>query len=309
MRPSSEPSAPENVPVFNIAAVERDTGLTKDTLRVWERRYGFPQPLRDEFDERAYPQEQVEKLRLIRLLIDRGLRPGKLMGLTSAELKALVEGERHELPLPAHLNPILEALLAHAVHRFRESLTQALMKQGLQRFVAETVAPLNNWIGTAWLDGKLQIFGEHLYSEHVQNILRNAIIAQPGAGSAPRVLLTSLPGERHRIGLLMVEAVLAAEGVVCVALGTETPALDIRQAVTAYAVDIVGLSFSAATAQPAALAGLHELRQLLPREVALWGGGGSLVRCRKEIPGVLILQSFDEMLRALASWRAAAARG
>jgi hypothetical protein len=30
-----------------IAAVERDTGLAKDTLRVWERRYGFPQPGRD----------------------------------------------------------------------------------------------------------------------------------------------------------------------------------------------------------------------------------------------------------------------
>ena len=30
-----------------IADVERDTGLSKDTLRVWERRYGFPLPLRD----------------------------------------------------------------------------------------------------------------------------------------------------------------------------------------------------------------------------------------------------------------------
>jgi len=32
---------------YNISAVERDTGLSKDTLRVWERRYGFPKPLRD----------------------------------------------------------------------------------------------------------------------------------------------------------------------------------------------------------------------------------------------------------------------
>ncbi|HRI93726.1 MAG TPA: MerR family transcriptional regulator, partial [Accumulibacter sp.] len=36
------------LPVMNIGAVERDTGLGKDTLRVWERRYGFPQPTRDE---------------------------------------------------------------------------------------------------------------------------------------------------------------------------------------------------------------------------------------------------------------------
>ena len=61
-----------------IAAVERDTGLTKDTLRVWERRYGFPQPERDAHGERAYPLEQVEKLRIVKRLMDGGHRPGAL---------------------------------------------------------------------------------------------------------------------------------------------------------------------------------------------------------------------------------------
>ena len=50
-------------PYVSIAAVERDTGLSKDTLRVWERRYGFPQPDRDNNGERSYPHEQLEKLR------------------------------------------------------------------------------------------------------------------------------------------------------------------------------------------------------------------------------------------------------
>ena len=49
---------------YNIAAVERDTGLSKDTLRVWERRYGFPKPLRDQHDERLYSLPELEKLRL-----------------------------------------------------------------------------------------------------------------------------------------------------------------------------------------------------------------------------------------------------
>ena len=53
-----------------IAAVERDTGLSKDTLRVWERRYGFPHPDRDQFGERVYPIEQVDKLRVLRRLMD-----------------------------------------------------------------------------------------------------------------------------------------------------------------------------------------------------------------------------------------------
>ena len=53
------------VRLLSIAAVERETGLSKDTLRVWERRYGFPTPGRDPFGERIYPIDQVERLRVV----------------------------------------------------------------------------------------------------------------------------------------------------------------------------------------------------------------------------------------------------
>ena len=36
---------PASAPVLlGIGVVERDTGLSKDTLRIWERRYHFPVP-------------------------------------------------------------------------------------------------------------------------------------------------------------------------------------------------------------------------------------------------------------------------
>src|SRR5512139_579181 len=79
-----------NNPSFNIAAVERDTGLSKDVLRMWERRYGFPVPGRDSNGERSYPPEQVERLRLIKRLMDAGHRPGKLIATPAEELSMLV---------------------------------------------------------------------------------------------------------------------------------------------------------------------------------------------------------------------------
>ena len=293
---------------YNIAAVERDTGLSKDTLRVWERRYGFPKPLRDQHDERLYSLPELEKLRLLRLLIDYGHRPGKIINRSVSELTQLISSRAPEQTPPPEIDAIIDLLLRHDVEGFRNALMQALMKQGLLRFVTETVTALNHWIGDAWLAGRVAIFDEHLYSEHIQNILRNAIIAQPGRGSAPRVLLTSLPGEKHRIGLLMVEAVLAAEGAACVALGTETPVIDIKNAVPAYQVDIVALSFSSAVTQSAALAGLAELRSILPGHVEIWGGGGALARARKAPEGALLLRSFDDMRYALERWRVEHAR-
>lgn len=293
---------------YNIAAVERDTGLSKDTLRVWERRYGFPKPLRDQHDERLYSQPELEKLRLLRLLIDYGHRPGKIINRSVPELTRLISSRTPEQTPPPEIDAIIDLLLRHDVEGFRNALMQTLMKQGLLRFVTETVTALNHWIGDAWLAGRVAIFDEHLYSEHIQNILRNAIIAQPGRGSAPRVLLTSLPGEKHRIGLLMVEAVLTAEGAACVALGTETPVIDIKNAVPAYEVDVVALSFSSAVTQSAALAGLAELRSIVPGHVEIWGGGGALARARKAPEGALLLRSFDDMRYALERWRVEHAR-
>src|SRR5574343_1852394 len=75
--------------LYSIAAVERDTGLSKDTLRVWERRYGFPRPARDAAGDRCYPADQVERLRTIRSLMDAGHRPGRIVGLAPQELQTL----------------------------------------------------------------------------------------------------------------------------------------------------------------------------------------------------------------------------
>src|SRR5512147_2478499 len=72
----------------NIAGAERATGLSKDTLRVWERRYGFPTPHRDAAGERLYPLAQIERLRLLKRLVDAGERPGRLMALAQEELEA-----------------------------------------------------------------------------------------------------------------------------------------------------------------------------------------------------------------------------
>ena len=64
---SPQPAAPV---LWSIADIERETGLGKDTLRVWERRYGFPQPLRDARGDRLYDPPQLERLMLLKRLLD-----------------------------------------------------------------------------------------------------------------------------------------------------------------------------------------------------------------------------------------------
>lgn len=301
-----------NTPSFNIGAVERDTGLSKDVLRMWERRYGFPTPLRDGNGERLYSAEQVERLRLIKRLMDLGHRPGKLIGASLEELAQLgprrAAAPRDALPAAAaaDLGELMGLIQAHDAGGFQQAMQQRLVRQGLQRFVQDTVAPLTTQVGAAWEDGRFQVFEEHLYTELTKRLLRQAVAGLPLAARGPRVLLTSVPDEQHVLGLLMVEAMLALEGADCIPLGTQMPLLEIGRAAEAHRADIVALSFSQAFPQRQVVGLLQQLRAVLPAGVAMWAGGAGVARVTPPA-GVRVMQTLDEALAALAEWRAAQA--
>src|SRR5450755_5169698 len=292
--------------LLNISAVERETGLSKDVLRIWERRYGFPEPHRDDNAERQYPQEQVAKLRAIKRLMDTGMRPGKLMLASLAELNTLAEtraGPRRDTIAPALERDLLALLQSHNAPALQHALANQLMREGLQRFVLNTVAPLNRVVGELWMRGELQVFEEHLYTEQLQVALRTAINAFPRQTGTPRVLLTTFPSEQHGVGLLMVEAMMVPEGVQCISLGTQTPLEDIRRAAVAHKAHIVALSFSAAFPVRQASDGLAALRRQLPAAVSLWAGGEMTRRVRKTMPGIMLIPDLASIINALRSWR------
>jgi DNA-binding transcriptional MerR regulator/methylmalonyl-CoA mutase cobalamin-binding subunit len=295
---------------LNIASVERDTGLSKDTLRVWERRYGFPAPARDSLGERLYPLEQVEKLRLLKRLLDLGHRPGRVVGLPIEDLKQLTPSSSSattsrlsQVPAPDDLGPLIDLLTTHRLEQLRVQLAQLLLRNGLARFVTEVVAPLNQLVGEAWTRGAVQVFEEHLYTEIVQGLLRNAINSIPREQGRPLTLLTTLPQEAHGLGLLMAEATLALEGCRCISLGVQTPLLEIVLAAQAQPVDIVALSFSAAVNSNQALADLAELRERLDPAVELWAGGSCPLLHRRPPNGVVTLRALDDIAPALRRWR------
>lgn len=296
-------STGERVTLLSISAVERDTGLSKDVLRMWERRYKFPQPLRDRHGERIYPPDQVARLRAIKRLMDRGFRPGKIIVLPLEELSSLGSSQSQRDQPSSEVEGILQLVRNHQLPDFRQRLNQLLLRQGLQRFVLDTIAPLSVAVGEAWVRGEFAVFEEHLYTEQVQSVLRNAIASAQAHSRVPRVLLTSFPTEQHNLGLLMVEALLVVEGVACVPLGTETPSQEIVRAVSAHRANVIALSFSGAFPERQAASGLRELRASVPRDVEIWAGGGCVRRIRRSIDGVHFVKSLDQIASLIATWR------
>ena len=296
---------------LGIAVVERETGINKETLRVWERRYGFPAPWRDAAGERLYPPEQLDKLRLIKRLMDAGHRPGRVVGATAEALAALLPAPQGapaqaDAPDAPEIAACITLLLGHDIDGLRRLLSQAVLRRGLAGAVTEVFAPLTTRVGALWMSGEMQVFQEHIYSESLQLVLRHAIQALPAsaAGAGPRVLLTTLPGESHVLGLLMAEALLSLEGAVCLSLGAQTPLAQLAAAAEVHRADVVALSFSAQLQPRAVLDGLAALRSLLAPTVEIWAGGSSRSLRQPGPPaGVRCVGELAEIGQEVTRWR------
>jgi methanogenic corrinoid protein MtbC1 len=292
-----------------IADVEQATGIARATLRIWERRYGFPRPERDARGERSYSQEQVRKLRRIADLMARGLRPGRLVQMDGPQLDAL------ELPGPTAAagrqavanvhDAVLEPLQDHDPVALRHLLQERIRTAGLAGFICQEMPRMNAAVGDAWSCGGLQVYEEHLYTETVQQLLR-AQLAQlpPAPEGAPRVLLATFPEESHGLGLLMAQAMLALEGWACTSLGLRVPVPQIVSACEAFGAELLGLSFTPSANPAHVQRGLEQLRAALPATLPIWCGGSSPVIARRRVPGVQHVAHVRDVPVLSTPWRA-----
>lgn len=301
---ASPPSSNPRAGLVPISAIEKETGLTKEVIRKWESRYGFPLPERDDNGNRLYPGDQIDQLRLIRRLLGVGYRPGKIVGLSFDELDALVRqlSPPPDVPASDYACQVLEALTGHDLPRLRDLFKQQWARDGLASFIGVTLARLTTTVGEAWLRGDLRLFEEHLYTEAALDVLHEAIRTVTGSAQAPRLLLATPSGEAHTLGLMMAEAIAAMEGAHCIRLGAQIPIAEMIAATTACQADIVGLSFSVAFPAREAVQILAALRDRLDPAIEVWAGGYG-VSALRPLSGIRCLRDLAEIGPALATWR------
>ena len=287
----------EKQELYSIGVVERDTGIGRDTLRVWERRYGFPEPVRNEKGERSYSELQVRRLLRIRRLLDRGLRPGKLLPLNDQQLDEIETSLKPDVSeaLDETVSAIVDAIRSADGARVERLFQQQYQKHGMQGFVLRTAAPLVKVVGELWMSGQLQVFQEHFLSQQLIRFLNAEVARLQSGAKKPVVLLATLPGEEHTLGLLMVAAMLSSHGIATINLGGEVPMDQICQAVEQFRADIVGISFSGVYRYKNIRAHLVELDEKLPETVDIWAGGEGVRRLRKLPGGVTKFSSLEKL--------------
>jgi len=306
----------------SIRVVSNRTGIAADTLRMWERRYGFPRPARRPGGSRVYSEDDVARLHLVARAIGTGFRPSEVVSLPSADLRKLVEASDADSPRrgdgspggrtgagqqvgPApSLDAVLAVLLTDEIAGVRSLLRAAAVSLGPRAFVTELAHPLAIRVGELWAAGVLEVRHEHVASACLTSQLHLLLGALDDGDRSPKVLLATLPGEPHLLGLDMVAVYLAANLAAPHVLGADTPPAQIVSAARAFDVDAVGISISPAADRRAAARAVKTLAETLPSRTELWLGGAGAPGVSASAPSAQVTSTWPEVDKALAGLRA-----
>lgn len=300
-KPTAEASARFDAPMaWSLRAVVRETGIGPHTLRSWERRYGFPAPVRLPSGHRRYPKDQVDRLLLVSRVLALGHRAGDVVGAAPSRLRALA-GE-DDASAGRSSRRWREAILG-AVAAFDRPRASALLGREASRGVRPFLASLDTLleeVGAAWAAGRLEIAHEHFLTELAGDLLRGLRIPLEAGARGPCLLLATLPGEAHALGIQAVALRAAAAGVPVRLLGPETPPAEVIRAALAGPTAAVGVSFSSKADPRAASGELDFLRQGLPGAVEVWAGGPGVRRFARLPEGICRIESPDRLEHELA---------
>jgi DNA-binding transcriptional MerR regulator len=299
-------TAPEGL--FSIGDLAERSGVSPDTIRVWERRYGKPRPIRLPSGHRRYDAADLRWLRRIAEAIALGHRPSGLMRASEEELDALVTRPPEE-SRDGWVDSILELLRHFRGEEIEKRMRGELEGLKTRTFLVRRLEPLLVEVGRRWADGTLDIRHEHLLSDLVEGLLRGHRLALRRRRSSPRVLLAALPEERHSIGLQMAAALLQSVGADPVVLGVETPLEEIARGAREAGADAVAIGVSLACGGIGADRALAALRSLLPPDVRLAAGGAGTRGPGRGPKGVEYLASLDALTAWLRDLKPRVARG
>lgn len=288
--------------LLSVGRVAKATGISVDTLRMWERRYGTPVPVRLPSGHRRYTEDQMRTLRRVAEGLSRGHRPGELLLLDDAALDELLAVTEPEPEADAQL----EAWLAHAAAlddiALREALEASAAEHDAVAWISQRAAPFLRRVGRAWADGEIEVRHEHLASEVLGEVLtdlRASLDERVPKRDMKPVLITTLPGEEHGLALIMVAVFCANFGVPCRRLGVQTPLVDIAGAAAQLDARAVALSISLASGGVETDRVLVELRDMLPEGCELVVGGEGARGPRRGPRGVRVLSSSQKLARWL----------
>ncbi len=296
---------------YRIQVVSQMTGVSTATLRAWERRYGFPSPGRSASAYRLYSQRDVDLVRRMQALLEKGLSPSEAARQVLDETPAAEPIGATDDPYDLAVRRILAAVESLDTNALQIELRRALLLDSGIVAYQRILRPALVEIGALWHAGKISVASEHFASHLIASSLLDLMRLTAVPQDAERVLLACFPEEQHVIPLYGAGLELASWGYRPVVLGARTPASAIARGIEAIRPALVGLSV---TISPGSAGHAREIVDAYAdacRDVPWVVGGAAAptVGTFVEARGGHVMPSSPEEARRLVERVVAAGRG
>lgn len=268
--------------VYNLRAVVRETGLTPDTLRVWERRYGLPQPKRTAGGHRLYSQRDIDTIKWLVAKRDAGLSISQAVSLWKQTVRHGPDPD----PLK-HFSPTVPRNDSDPV-TFRKAWVEHCLafdeKRGEQVLASASTLYLRALVcteiiqrglveaGELWYKGEISVHQYCFLVELAVRRLETWLASVPEPTRPQRVLLGNPTQEQHTLGILLLALLLRWDGWGVVYLGGNLPLSNLADTVRRIEPTVVVLSAQ----QLHTAANLAEAARLLQDTGALVAYGGRI---------------------------------
>jgi DNA-binding transcriptional MerR regulator/methylmalonyl-CoA mutase cobalamin-binding subunit len=273
---------------YRIKTVEKLTGISRNTITAWERRYSLIQPTRDASGYRAYSEEDIARLRRVKGLIDQGYQIGEVLTMLAETAPPKVDDTER----------LVEELRTRLLDVDREG-AQRVVRQMRHLAAADQLehvySPVMREIGELWEDGKASIGQEHFATAFVRDqLLQSLRDLDQGPRRGTPAICAGFPGEDHELGLLTVAIHLALEGHRVTYLGANMPAEDLAQLMIDQPARVVCSSLLLPRPAREIIEWAHHIRDHTAPHVVIAIGG----------PGVAHLsEQSEERVRFVTSFR------
>lgn len=256
------------------------TGLSKQVLHAWERRYGVVQPGRAADGARLYSDAEVHHLQLLKRCIDGGSRIGNLVSCDLRELKHIA------LDGNPGTNIAVEDILA-AIRKFDPALIEDRLSVhfaglGPVRFAEKVVLPLMTKIGSMWESGNSAVEAEHYVTAIVRTLLGQGLRLTQNFDTRTLIIFATPEGELHELGALSAAILAQSFGIRALYLGAQLPVESVIRVAADMSADVVCLS-STCLPKSELETCVTEITAGLGSGVELWLGGQAFEGLREDL--------------------------
>ncbi|MBX2801577.1 MAG: MerR family transcriptional regulator [Myxococcales bacterium] len=286
---------------YRIKTVAKLTGVPRNTLLAWERRYGFVVPDRTDNGYRVYSDEDVARLRAIKSLVDGGHAVSEAIAMLDGQ-----ERRRGSVPpgpgpgqFEEHRSVLLAALLAYD-RAGADIVVTRLADEPFSEVLNHVYFPMLRDLGVGWSNGTYTVAQEHFATAYIRERLTRMLLRLGcGPESGPRVVLACYPTEPHELGLLGLAIRFALAGWRAVFLGARMPEADLVDFLQGHPPKLLCVSVVLPVEVDDLSGYATRVRSALPPSIGVAVGGSGLPNGLPSIEGVHLGSSFTKLMTQL----------